>query len=78
MTPNDIKAAIARAGTSQAAIAEHMKISKGSVWRVVNGTLRSTRIEAELQKLTGKPLHAAKPVKGRQKSVWNGRAGVSS
>lgn len=78
MTPNDIKAAIAKAGTSQAAIAEHLEVSVGSVWRVINGTLRSTRIEAELQKITGRPLHAAKPKRGRQKSVWNGHAGVSA
>jgi lambda repressor-like predicted transcriptional regulator len=74
MNPNDIKAAISKAGTTQAAIADHLGISKNSLWRVVNGTMRSARIEAELQKITGRPIYTTKLARGRQKSVWTGRA----
>jgi lambda repressor-like predicted transcriptional regulator len=74
MKPIDIKAAIARAGTTQAAIAEHLGVTKNSLWRVVNGTLRSARIEAELQQITGCPIHPAKAKRGRQKSTWSGKA----
>lgn len=73
MKPQDIKAAIARAGTSQTAIAVHLGVRLNSVSRVINGTMRSTKIEAELQKITGKPLHAAPPVRGRRKTVWTGQ-----
>jgi lambda repressor-like predicted transcriptional regulator len=72
MNPKDIKAAIAMAGTSQTAIARHLGVSVNSVSRVICGAMRSTRIEAELQKITGKPLHASKPVRGRKKTVWSG------
>lgn len=73
MKSEDIKAAIARAGTSQAAIATHLRVSPHSVWRVINGTMRSARIEAELEKITGKPIHAKRAQRGRRKSVWTGR-----
>lgn len=72
MKPEDIKAAIALAGTSQSAIARHLGVSVNSVSRVVTGAMRSARIEAELEKVTGKPLHPAKPVRGRRKTVWSG------
>lgn len=72
MKPQDTKAAIAKAGTSQTAIARHLNVSLHSVNRVINGTMRSTRIEAELEKITGKPLHPAKPVQGRKRTVWTG------
>lgn len=72
--PQDIKAAIAKAGTSQTAIARHLGVQLNSVSRVINGTLRSQRIEAELQKLTGKPLHDTPSVRGRRRTVWTGQA----
>jgi lambda repressor-like predicted transcriptional regulator len=76
MKPQDTKAAIARAGTSQAAIAEHLGVSPHSISRVINGTMRSKRIEAELQKITGKPLHPTPSVRGRRKTVWTGQVGA--
>lgn len=72
--PQDIKAAIAKAGTSQTAIARHLGVRMNSVSRVINGTLRSQRIEAELQKITGKPLHDTPSVRGRRKTVWTGQS----
>jgi hypothetical protein len=73
MKPQDTKAAIAKADTTQVAIARHLDVSVTSVSRVINGTLRSTRIEAELQKITGKPLHTTPSVRGRRKTVWTGQ-----
>lgn len=77
VNPQDIKAAIAKAGTSQTAIAAHLGVSITSVYRVINGTLRSTRIENELQKITGKPLHATPAKRGRRKTVWTGAVGAT-
>jgi len=73
MNPSDIKAKIAQAGTSQAAIATYLGVSAGSVARVIRGNLRSQRIEAELSKIVGQPLFPGTPKKaGRPKSVWTG------
>jgi hypothetical protein len=72
MTPNDIKAAICLAGTSQAAIAEHLGVTIGCVWRVVHLKMRSAKIEAELEKLTGTPIYPAPGKRGRKKAVWSG------
>lgn len=74
MKPEDIKACIARAGTSQAALAAHLGCSPNSVSRVINGAMRSKRIEAELRKLTGRPIHATPSKRGRKKTVWSGTA----
>jgi hypothetical protein len=43
MTPNEIQAAIIKAGTNQKAIAEYLGINVHMVWRVVNGMGRSAR-----------------------------------
>lgn len=78
MTPNEIKAAIQRAGTSQAAIAEYLGLNASTVMRVVNKKGRSARVEAELKKICGKDVFD-KPAKiGRPKSVWTGSVGVSA
>ena len=76
MKPEDIRAAIARAGTIQAAIAEYLDVRPQTVSRVINGQSRSARIEDELAKITGKPIHASRNKPGRRKSVWNGAVGA--
>lgn len=68
----DIKAAIVRAGTTQRAIATHLDVSEQSVARVIAGGMRSARIEAELEKVTGIKLYDAPARRGRVKSVWSG------
>jgi lambda repressor-like predicted transcriptional regulator len=73
MEPIDIKAAIAKAGTSQAAIAEYLGVGTSCVGKVVNKMGRSTRVERELEKITGKPIYDAPAVRGRKKLVWKGR-----
>lgn len=78
MKPEDIRAAIAKAGTSQRAIAEYLRVKPQSVSRVVNGQMRSARIEDELAKITGKPIHQTRNKPGRKKLVWNGAVGAAA
>jgi DNA-binding transcriptional regulator YiaG len=74
MTTGEAKAALIQAGLTQTAFADRLGVSLNSVSRVINGTLRSQRIEAELQKITGKPLHDTPSVRGRRRTVWTGQA----
>lgn len=69
----DIKAAIVAAGTTQRAIATHLGVSEQSLARVISGGMRSARIEAELEKVTGIKLYDAPARRGRVKSVWTGQ-----
>ena len=78
MKPEDIRAAIAKAGTTQRAIADYLDVRPQTVARVINGQTRSARIEDELAKITGKPLHAVRNKPGRRKSVWNGAVGAAA
>jgi hypothetical protein len=74
LSPEKIKAKIAQAGTSQAAIAKHLGVRAASVGKVIKGEMRSKRIEAELQKITGQPVNP-RPCRalGRPKTVWSGK-----
>ncbi|MBK1683417.1 hypothetical protein [Rhodoferax fermentans] len=76
MEPADIKAAIERAGTNQSAIARYLGVTTGHIAQVVNKKVRSARVEAELQKITGRPIHAQKAKRGRRMAVWNGQVAV--
>lgn len=73
MTSNEIKAALALNGTTQSAIARKLGVSITSVARVIAKEMRSSRIEAELEKVTGRPTNP-EPRKpgGRKKSSWTG------
>jgi len=73
MEPADIKAAIERAGTNQSAIARYLGVTTGHMAHVVNKKVRSARVEAELEKITGRPIHEARAKRGRRMAVWNGR-----
>lgn len=74
MHPREVAAAIVQAGTTQTAIAHHLGVSPSSVTKVICKQIRSQKIEAELQKITGKEIYAKPPGKpGRKKSVWTGR-----
>jgi len=74
MEPADIKAAIEKAGTNQAAIARYLGMTTGHIAQVVNKKVRSARVEAELQKITGRPVYDAPANKrGRTMGVWDGR-----
>lgn len=71
---NEIKTAIDRAGTSQAAIAEYLKITPTCVGRVIAGTMRSKRVEDELEKLIGKKIFGESKESGRPKTTYKGEA----
>lgn len=75
MNPEAIKSAIEKAGTSQAAIARFLGVTVQSVNAVVNGRMRSPRIEKELAKIVGpdvfKPYEKKKC--GKPKTVWTGQ-----
>lgn len=73
MKPTDIKAAIANAGTSQAAIAAYLGISTTLVSQVVSGKSRSARVEAELTKICGRNPFPPKRAAHRAKTVWTGK-----
>jgi predicted XRE-type DNA-binding protein len=74
--PQDIKAKIVQAGTTQAAIAAYLGVSAGCMSQVISGKVRSKRIEAELSKVCGQPVNP-KPLgkSGRAKTVWTGKVG---
>jgi hypothetical protein len=74
MNPNCIRSKIAAAGTSQTAIAKYLAVQPGSVAKVIEGKMRSLRIEAELSKIVGQTLFPGPRRKpGRPKTVWNGQ-----
>lgn len=79
MTPEDIRAKIIQAGTSQTAIAKFLKVRPASVGRVITGAMRSQRIEVELEKIIGGKVFAEPPKKrGRPKTVWTGQIAPQS
>lgn len=66
MHPADIKAAISKAGSSQADVARKLKpeaVTPSAVWAVINGNSRSAAIAKHISKLTGLPVHAMWPGK---------------
>jgi lambda repressor-like predicted transcriptional regulator len=53
MHPADIKAAIQKAGSTQAAIARQLGVTKVQVRRAVYAIDRSRRVEAAISRVTG-------------------------
>jgi predicted transcriptional regulator len=74
MNRADIKAAIERAGTSQAAIAKYLEVTPACVGRVIAGTMRSKKVEHELEQLIGKPIFGKTRKPGRVKTTYKGAA----
>lgn len=56
MHPADIKAAIEKAGTTQAAIARELEVSGVHVWQVVHGRSQSQRVADAISRVTGIPV----------------------
>lgn len=59
MHPADIKAAINKAGTNQAEIAQSLKgrkVSPSAVWSVIHGVSRSADIAQQIARITGMPV----------------------
>ena len=67
MHPEEIKAAIRMKGTTPAAIADELDVSRSMVSLVIGGTARSARIAARIAQITGLtvttlwPTQPAKP-----------------
>lgn len=78
MEPEDIKAAIAKAGTSQSGIAAYLGVTTGVVSAVVNKKMRSARVERELEKITKKPIYSNPAKRGRKRLAWSGQVGVQA
>ena len=78
MKPNDIKAAIQRAGTTQVAIAQYLGVSPSTMNQVISGRTRSARVEAEINKICGKAVFAAPRPAHRPRSSYNGTEQVTA
>lgn len=61
MHPADIRAAITKAGTTQAAIAQQLHVSAGAVWNVVNGKGRADAIAQHIADLVQIPASTLWP-----------------
>lgn len=61
MHPELIKAAIRMAGTTPAALADEMGLTRPSVGCVINGKQRSARVMAKVAETIGKPVDVVFP-----------------
>lgn len=61
MHPEQIKAAMRMAGTTQAMLADELKLSRSTVTQVVNGTGKSARVMARISEITGKSISTLWP-----------------
>lgn len=61
MHPADITAALRKAGSSQAAIAVRLRLTRQAVCHVVNGHRRSPQIRRAISRTTGIPVHQLWP-----------------
>jgi hypothetical protein len=78
VNPKIVRAAIIAVGTTQRAIATHLGVTQQSLGRVISGSMRSAKIEAELEKVTGIKLYDAPARRGRVKNVWTGTRQASA
>lgn len=58
MHPEEIKAAMRMKGTTPAALADELNLSKSTVSQVINGVGTSRRVQEAIAKLLGKPVTA--------------------
>lgn len=63
MHPEDIKAALRKAGKTQAVLAEELEVARSSVAQAIAGSIRSARIQARIAEVIGKPV----------KEIWPGQ-----
>jgi lambda repressor-like predicted transcriptional regulator len=64
MHPADIKAAINKAGSSQADVARTLQgrnVTPSAVWAVINGNSRSASIAKHISRITGLAVHVMWP-----------------
>jgi lambda repressor-like predicted transcriptional regulator len=78
--PEEIKAAIRMTGTTPAAVADELKVSRSMVSHVIAGTAKSARIAERISEITGMPIVTlwpptpAKPTLRRPNVSLRGRA----
>lgn len=63
MHPEQIKAAIRMAGTTPAAIADEMEVSRSTLSMVISGRGVSARVAARISEITGLPVKTLWPPK---------------
>lgn len=68
MHPELIKAEVRMRGTTPAAIADELGVSRSLVTHVINGTGKSARIAEHLAKLLGKPVSTLWPEAKQRRS----------
>lgn len=56
MHPADIKAALAKRGTSQTKIARELKLSRSTITYVIQGRSKSRRVAEAISRATGIPV----------------------
>lgn len=61
MHPEDIKAAMRKAGVTQAALADELEVAKSSVAQVIAGSIRSARIQVRIAEIISKPIEEIWP-----------------
>jgi lambda repressor-like predicted transcriptional regulator len=63
MHPENLKAAIRMKGTTPAALAEELGVSRSTVTQVIAGTGVSARVQARIAQVIGIPVSAIWPAK---------------
>ncbi len=54
--PEEIKAAMRMKGTTPAALADELRLSKSTVSQIINGVGKSRRVQEAIAKLIGRPV----------------------
>ncbi|GKT22566.1 helix-turn-helix transcriptional regulator [Acidovorax sp. SUPP3334] len=79
MHPEEIKAAIRMMGTTPAALADELHVSRSMVSHVINGKAKSARIASRIVEVTGHPADKLWPPKVAAPKLRRARtAGVSA
>lgn len=61
MHPEDIKAALRKAGVTQASLADELEVARSSVAQAIAGGIRSARIQGRISEIIGQPIKAIWP-----------------
>ncbi len=61
MHPEDIKAALRKAGVTQASLAAELGVARPSVTQAISGGMRSERIQTRIAEIVGQPVKVLWP-----------------
>lgn len=56
MHPEDIKAALRKAGVTQAVLADELAVARSSIAQAISGGIRSARIQTRIAEILGKSV----------------------